>query len=250
MTLKKGDNIKEVTSSSTPRKARADFYGIPYDLRPRLREIYKYHVNREYEEVLRDNNIPFGASIRDWIDSQNSLFWAYAGLGSWEVSPIMYGVIRFAKPKVIVEIGTDLGGFVIVAGTAIKENGLGKMWTIDIEQLQFVKDEYKDTFLQEYELDGDSINFVTADSNNLLMFWDKPIDFLFVDGSKDPVIHQKDLFGYGEFVSPGGWIFVHDYGIEAVKENVNEFAEENNLNIHIGGWRNDPKSWALMIKEG
>jgi len=249
MDLKLGQNIRAVKRHQIPKDVKENLFDKDFDLRPRIKKIYEHHRDGYFEQMITNIKLPHGPEIIEHINKVHPLYWGYAGHGSWEISPIMYGAIRTLKPKVIVEIGTDFAGFVLVAGRAMKENGCGNMWTVEVGETLFKDEQYRKVFCEVFDIDVESINFINSDSNSLLMFWGKPIDFLFIDGSKDEIVHQKDLFGYGEFVVPGGWIFVHDYSIKVVKDNVKEYAELNNLKVHSGGWSDDPKSWALMIKE-
>lgn len=51
--------------------------------------------------------------------------------GSETIALILYALIRRERPRAIVELGTGLGVSALWMAQAVKENGFGKVWTID-----------------------------------------------------------------------------------------------------------------------
>lgn len=67
-----------------------------------------------------------------------------------------YAIVRAVKPKVLVETGTDKGLGSLVLAEAVRKNGFGKVFTIDInpDSGQFLDDKYDDVLKR---LIGDSL---------------------------------------------------------------------------------------------
>jgi len=51
--------------------------------------------------------------------------------GSGEISSFLYAIIKMHRPRVIVELGTGYGVSTFWMAQALKENGLGHIWSVD-----------------------------------------------------------------------------------------------------------------------
>jgi predicted O-methyltransferase YrrM len=54
------------------------------------------------------------------------------------------------------------------------------------------------------------IEAMKCSSNQLVPFWTKPIDMLFIDGDHNYAEVKNDFINWSKFVRPGGWILFHD----------------------------------------
>jgi predicted O-methyltransferase YrrM len=49
-----------------------------------------------------------------------------------EIGEFLHGLVRATKPEVIIETGSHKGYSTVMIAQAMKENGLGRMWSVDI----------------------------------------------------------------------------------------------------------------------
>ena len=63
--------------------------------------------------------------LREWSDVAGALY------GSEDQAQFFYGLIKMQKPAVVVELGTALGVTSLWMAQAVKENGAGRVFTVD-----------------------------------------------------------------------------------------------------------------------
>lgn len=137
-----------------------------------------------------------------------------SGLGdsAW----VLYGLVRALKPEVCVEIGAARGKSACYIGMALKENGHGKLYSIDPHAQTYWNDvESVDTYnvFQENtrRLGVEQFIEVVRDfSDKVGSTWKLPIDILFIDGdhSYEGVKRDWDLFS--PYVTTFGLVVFHD----------------------------------------
>ena len=136
-----------------------------------------------------------------------------------EVTALMVALIRAAQPEVVVETGTSTGQTAVAIGRALKENGHGRLWTVEID----------DRLARAAEqAAGDlPVTVVHADS----LAWDPPeaIDFAWIDSGPAHVRVQEIRQWQSRF-RRGAIIGVHDtapdYGREVLREALFTFLAE------------------------
>jgi len=137
-----------------------------------------------------------------------------SGLG--DSAELLYGMVRAMKPKVCVEIGSARGKSACYIGTALKENGQGKLFAIDPHTVTDWNDsDSKDTFkiihanlaqvgVQDY------VQIVRKTSEEAAKGWTASIDLLFIDGDHSYEGVERDWKLFSPFVSKFGLIVFHD----------------------------------------
>jgi hypothetical protein len=156
------------------------------------------------------------------------------------------------KPIHILEIGTYTG-ISLIHMTKFINNSLGfgiDKWTNyseedmhtcgdkeeDLHAFSWKKyieeSKIKDTFYDNIKKEGLKIQGIQGDSNAILLNFIKQIprkfDFIYVDGSKDQMVHYTDLFLSWQILNQGGIVFVkkpHVYGCYEKNNAVKRFIE-------------------------
>lgn len=137
-----------------------------------------------------------------------------SGLGdsAW----LLYGLTRSIKPGVCVEIGSARGKSACFVGTALKQNGGGKLYAIDPHTRTGWNDTDSVDTLPVLQRNlraagvADVVEIVQKTSQEAASSWKLPIDLLFIDGdhSYDGVKRDWELFS--PFVSQFGIVVFHD----------------------------------------
>ena len=138
----------------------------------------------------------------------------YSGLG--DAAHLLYGLTRFVKPEVCVEIGSARGKSTCYIGLALKENGRGKLYAIDphqttnwndrssVDTLGLISQNLRDVGVHE------QVEIVRKASDQAAQNWSTKIDILFIDGdhSYEGVKRDWDLFA--PHVREFGIVIFHD----------------------------------------
>ncbi len=133
-------------------------------------------------------------------------------------------------PSSIVEIGSYCGGSTVVIGrAAVRRNAAGKVYAIDPFSFDESRYNYNyeasfDSNVAEWDLRGTVVK-VKKTSDEVAAYWDRQIDFLFVDGDHSYEAVANDIRNFVPFVRRGSLFALHDYkpvGKEGVKQAVEE----------------------------
>ncbi len=136
-------------------------------------------------------------------DSRYSIY--NTGSVEMEVGEFLYGFIRMIKPEAILETGTYKGVSAALMGLALKENGFGKLTTVEYEPSH-----YRDATSMFSALGLDK--FITAlyQDANTLQTTDNKFDFIFLD--TEPHLRFGEFLRFWHSLKPGGFIGIHDLG--------------------------------------
>ncbi len=122
-----------------------------------------------------------------------------------EVAEFLYGLVRMVKPEAILETGTHKGISASYIALALKENGRGKVTTVEFEPTHFNDANIMFSVLAL----NDWINSVLMDVN-LLEVADNQYDLIFLD--TEPHLRFNELLRFWHGLKPGGFVLIHDLG--------------------------------------
>ena len=137
-----------------------------------------------------------------------------SGLG--DSAYLLYGLVRSAKPEVVVEIGSARGRSACFMGMALKENGFGQLHAIDPHTRTDWND---DDSIETYDLLAENvrrlrlqaqIEILRDTSDNVARNWKLPIDILFIDGDHSYEGVKRDWKLFSPFMNPYGNVVFHD----------------------------------------
>jgi hypothetical protein len=129
-----------------------------------------------------------------------------------EIGEFLYGLVKMVKPKIILETGTHYGISSTYFGIGLKENGEGKLITLDTSY-------YENQAINLWKQLGidQHIDFVQCHS---LKYTPKnKIDILFLDS--EPKWRYDEFIKYFDDVNDGGIIIIHDLHHHFYKDTIN-----------------------------
>lgn len=170
----------------------------------------------------------------------------------------LYRLVRYLKPKSILEIGSQHGCSAVAMALAMRDN----QTAVDITCI--------DPFLPSGDNDGlptlenwyrhisafgylrDIVLHVTT-SDKILTSLNREFDFVLVDGSHEYKDVKYDFENVLPLVNDGGYIWLHDYmTYESVRTACNEVVQQYNLPYAINplqrNYRNDLCGWMIARK--
>ncbi len=132
---------------------------------------------------------------------------------------ILHGLILAAMSKDVLEIGTFHGYTSICMALALPDDG--KVWTVDVRPRRI--DLYARKEIERLGLQG-KIEFIIGKSQDIE--WNKPIDFLYIDGDHSYDAVKADYQRFGPLVNDDGIIVFHDSSETAQHRNVRNMIED------------------------
>ena len=159
----------------------------------------------------------------------------------------------------IIEIGTGSGHSTCALALGAKLAGKGKVYAIDWDIGQIAS---QNLLVEAYRrFDGaarwalliqnvvycgvhDWVRFIVCDSAEAWEWISLPCRLLFIDGAHSGEYVTKDMLRYGEFVVPGGMMFVHDYYLRGATEDAGLIA----YNDAIREYLRDSSVWTEFIE--
>jgi len=117
---------------------------------------------------------------------------------------ILSALVIALKPKVLVEIGTYVGASAIVMALAMKQNGFGKIYTVDQNDYNILTNA-KDFGIEKH------IDFIHGKSQEFVNNFKLPIDMVFYDGEAAESTYSYHFNALRGKIKPGGIYVVHDY---------------------------------------
>jgi predicted O-methyltransferase YrrM len=135
----------------------------------------------------------------------------------------LFSIVQKAEPRIICEIGTDMGGTLYIWTKVLQNHG--KLISIDLPRL------YRKSinrFFKKFILPSQEIHFIRENSHShksikqlKSILSGQVIDFLFIDGDHSYDGVKSDFFDYLPFVRPqGGIIALHDISIIDKPDNI------------------------------
>lgn len=122
-----------------------------------------------------------------------------------EMCDLLYGLVRFLKPALIVETGSHMGHGTMALALAVRDNGLGRIVSCEIDKNFLEKSEQR---MRGCEL----VEFSHTHSRDLPEM--KTADFVFSDSSYESRVLEYSL------VKPGCFFVVHDTSEPPIAELV------------------------------
>lgn len=183
------------------------------------KKIQEFNAGREYRKIIPEiHRVTQGMNAGELVDFVLSDEWKRFFWMIQIPSEIKWlvGQVEALRPKVIVEIGTRMGGtlflFTKVADTS------ATIVSIDYPDGHgggYPKS--REGFYKSFAVSPQNLHLIKGDSHNSLTLQmlkniinDRPIDFLFVDGDHSYNGVKMDYEMYGSLVRPGGIIAFHD----------------------------------------
>jgi predicted O-methyltransferase YrrM len=156
---------------------------------------------------LTDLFLPHFAEPAEWISGVSNSVW------------LLYGSVRALKPQVIVEIGSSRGLSTCAMALACFHNESGRVYAIDPHErnpwtdrgttgnsLPFLRER-----LARYRL-GEWCEILRDYSHNVAKQWNRPIDFLFIDGDHSYAGVKSDFESFAPWLTPNALVAFHDSG--------------------------------------
>jgi hypothetical protein len=122
-----------------------------------------------------------------------------------EEGELLYGLVRVFKPRLMLETGTNIGVSAMYAALAMKDNGFGKLLTIEgFKDLIPVAQKY-------FDMVGvtEQVEIVHAMTEDFELNKDQDIDFMWLDTKIETRYPEMEKF-YPKLTN-GGIICVHDH---------------------------------------
>ena len=139
-----------------------------------------------------------------------------------ETGQFLYGLVRAIKPKNAVETGTFEGFSAINIAQALKDNGIGKLHTIDCKNY-FPQEMFKNYKVEKW------INQIIGFSPDKLeeIVSENDIDFAFLDGEHSGRAVLSELEVLHKYFKAGSYITGHDYiRYLDIKQAVDDFVKK------------------------
>ena len=152
-------------------------------------------------------------------DNKDTDYLAYNSGGvEVEVGEFLYGMVRVIKPQKILETGTHHGISATYMGMALKDNGFGKLITIEnvAENVNRANKLFGKHKLGKY------IDIHIADVRTVEL--ESDFDMFFLDS--EPQYRFDELIRFYPHLSVGGYAFIHDLHRHfGYKEKINPFGD-------------------------
>ncbi len=154
---------------------------------------------------------------------------------------ILYNLCKELKPEIVLEIGTFHGYSGAYMLSALEDNKKGFLYTVEEQKshidianinLNKISNRYK-------ILHGAASLSLQSYRPLIIEVWNKPIDFLFIDGDHSFESVESDLKKYEPFVSRGGIIACHDYLMPAIQPAVDGYFKSRMDQYYIKILNND-----------
>lgn len=132
------------------------------------------------------------------------------GESAWGTRNLLHAIILGTRPKVVLEVGSQIGSASVVIGSALKANGFGHSYHLE-PQLHYY--EVLSSFLKLAEVDSTSTPLMLFSSDpSLDSIVGNDVDLIFLDANHDYSHVVSDLRVCDRLLSDNGLILLDDVG--------------------------------------
>mgnify|MGYP000694307990 CR=1 FL=1 len=153
--------------------------------------------------------------------------------GGWITSRDRRFLVEFLqlidiKNPTLVEIGTFMGGTATIFLTILDDC---KLIAIDnwsegpYEPFASLKEAFEHHM--RCFIEQGRVEVIDGDSRDIGRNWNRPIDLLYIDGDHSYEVCSADIRNFTPWVRRGGYVFVDDYDVPAVRRAVDELLLNN-----------------------
>lgn len=146
-----------------------------------------------------------------------------------EVGHTLFVLCRLMRPENVIEVGCYHGATTMCIAAALRENGVGHLYSIDIDPDSIV---FAEQMVHEADL-SDRVTFVQGNSTAPDVYSALPeASLVFIDGDHSYQGVQGDFLTYRDGLSDSGIIVLHD-SIKhmEIRQLLTEIAEEGKYDI-------------------
>jgi len=128
-----------------------------------------------------------------------------------ESGRLIYSLVRASRPQTIVEFGMSLGLSAIHLAAAVRDNGVGRIYTTELStaKIEGAKRNFTDTGLD------DLIEVLAGDALETLKSVDGPIGFVLLDGWKELYVPVLEIIE--PRLSPGAIVLADNTSMDGTK---------------------------------
>ncbi|MEU0041939.1 O-methyltransferase [Streptomyces werraensis] len=135
----------------------------------------------EFLDIVRRRTTPW--TPRELVDACASGYYAAPAA----IGRMLYTCVRAMRPRVVFEFGTSYGFTAIHIATALRDNGAGKLYTVDLHEgkCAAAREHLKSAEVDEYAevITGEAADVLS--SFPLVAKSTEPVDLLYLDGWAD-----------------------------------------------------------------
>jgi predicted O-methyltransferase YrrM len=126
-------------------------------------------------EIIRERNTPW--TPEELVEACASGYYA----APEAVGRMLYTCVRAMRPQTVFEFGTSHGFTAIHIAAALRDNGSGKLYTVDLHEgkCAAARDNLKSAGVDEYA------QVITGEAVDVMSSFPEPVDFLYLDGWAD-----------------------------------------------------------------
>jgi len=158
---------------------------------------------------------------------------------TWQHMPTLHLLCLLKKPKIILELGCRTGNTTVPLLFAASQYQ-GHVYSVDIEKWEELKN-----FLDDEEELKKYWTFLESD--DIILEWDKEIDFLYIDTSHTYNHTMNELRKYEPLVNSGGTIVFHDIFEEEVSKAISDYFKNRKDFKYVRYFNNN--SLGILLKE-
>jgi predicted O-methyltransferase YrrM len=159
---------------------------------------------------------------------------------TWQHMPTLHLLCLLKKPKIVLELGCRTGNTTIPLLFAVSQYQDGHVYSVDIEKWPELKN-----FLDD---DNELRKYWTfLESDDIILKWDKKIDFLYIDTSHTYNHTMNELRKYEPLVNSGGTIVFHDIFEEEVSKAISDYFKNRKDFKYVRYFNNN--SLGILLKE-
>lgn len=129
----------------------------------------------------------------------------------------IYHLVRALKPQNVLEVGTHIGSSTLIIAGALRENGGGKITSVDILNVNAPNGPWKKLHLAKTPAGNIAAigcetvtRFVASPAQDFMAQTEERFDFIFLDGDHSAAAVYGEVAHALKILRPGGVILLHD----------------------------------------